>query len=223
MESTHTQTAYRKQDLRALNNAHFEFDEVQERLDTLLEANAAIARQKALFRTENEWLEAEIMQRPVTTEKAYSYFGLMLGTLPPMSFFIKFAIDSRVFESDGAWFVIVLLFVNAATATAGYFSGKFIGRAARQVETYRWPTMLAVAPLLGILWGMIAGGAGGLIIFLIGAIFGAVIGGAVGAVALPVFAAFHRVLKRGDVIEYKHLLPLALGIALTISSFILGM
>jgi hypothetical protein len=223
MESTHTQTAYREQSLNAFDNQHIVFDDVQERLDALLEANAAIARQKALFKTEREWFEAEIMQRPVNTEKAFSYLGLMLGTLPPASFFIKFAIDSRVFESDGAWFVIVLLFVNAATATAGYFSGKFIGRAARQIETYRWPTMLAIAPLLGILWGMIAGGAGGLIIFLIGAFFGAVIGGIVGAVALPVFAAFHRMLKRGDVIEYKHFLPLALGITLTICSFILGL
>ncbi|HTK37742.1 MAG TPA: hypothetical protein VL325_04555 [Pyrinomonadaceae bacterium] len=223
MESTHTQTAYREQSLNAFDNQHIVFDDVQERLDALLEANAAIARQKALFKTEREWFEAEIMQRPVNTEKAFSYLGLMLGTLPPASFFIKFAIDSRVFESDGAWFVIVLLFVNAATATAGYFSGKFIGRAARQIETYRWPTMLAIAPLLGILWGMIAGGAGGLIIFLIGAFFGAVIGGIVGAVALPVFAVFHRMLKRGDVIEYKHFLPLALGITLTICSFILGL
>ena len=223
MESTHTQHAYREQDLRTLDNARFEFDEVQERLGTLLEANAAITRQKALFRTEREWLEAEIMQRPVTTERAYSYFGLMLGTLPPASFFIKFAIDSRLLESDGAWFVVVLLFVNAATATAGYFSGKFIGRAARRVETYRWPNMLAVAPLLGILWGIIAGGTGGLMIFLIGSVFGAMIGGAVGAVALPAFAAFHRVLKRGDMIEYKHFLPVALGITLTICSFIFGL
>jgi len=223
MESTHTQTTYSQQDLSAFDNERFEFEDVQERLNALLEANAEIARQKAMFKTDRDWLEAEAMQRPVNTEKAYSYLGLMLGTLPPASFFVRVAIDSRVLQSDGAWFVIVLLFVNAATAAAGFFSGKFIGRAARQIETYRWPAMLAVAPLLGILWGIIAGGSGGLIIFLVGAFFGAFVGGTVGAVALPAFAVFHRVLKRGDVMEYKHFLPLALGITLTICSFILGL
>ena len=223
MESTHTQTAYREQNINAFVNRDSEFADIQERLDILLEANEQIARQKAMFKNEREWLEAEAMRRPVNTEKAYSYLGLMLGTLPPASLFIRVAIGSRVLQSDGAWFVIVLLFVNAASAAAGFFSGKFIGRAARQIETYRWWAMLAVAPLLGILWGMIAGGAGGLIIFLIGAFFGALIGGIVGAVALPIFAVFHRVLKRGDVIEYSHFLPLALGITLTICSFILGM
>jgi hypothetical protein len=74
-----------------------------------------------------------------------------------------------------------------------------------------------------ILWGIIAGGSGGLIIFLVGAFFGAFVGGTVGAVALPAFAVFHRVLKRGDVMEYKHFLPLALGVTLTICSFILGL
>jgi len=223
MESTHTRTAYREQNLSGLDNERFEFDEVQERPGALLEANAEIARQKAMFKTERERLEAEIMQRPINTEKAYSYLGLMLGTLPPASFFIRIAIDSRVLQSDGAWFIVVLLFVNAATAAAGFFSGKFIGRMARQVETYRWPAMLAVAPLVGILWGMIAGGAGGLIIFLVGAFFGAFIGAMVGPIALPVFAVFHRMLKRGDVIEYKLFLPLALGITLTVCSFILGL
>lgn len=223
MESTHTQTAYREQDLSAFDKERFEFDDIQDRLGALLEANAEVARQKAMFKTEREWLEAEIMQRPVNTEKAFSYLGLMLGTLPPASFFIRIAIDSRALQSEDAWFVIVLLFVNAATAAAGYFSGKFIGRAARRIESYRWPAMLAVAPLLGILWGMIAGGAGGLIIFLIGAFFGAFIGAMVGAIALPIFAVFHRALRRGDVMEYKHFLPLAFGITLTICSFILGL
>jgi hypothetical protein len=223
MESTHTQTAYREQNLRAFAGESAAFDDVQERLDALLAANAEIARQKAMFKTEHEWLEAEAMYRPVATEKAFSYLGLMLGTLPPASLFIRFAIDSRVLQSDGAWFVIVLLFVNAASAAAGFFSGKFIGRAVRQIETFRWWTMLSTAPFLGLLWGMIAGGAGGLIIFLVGAFFGAFIGGAVGAVALPLFVVFHRILKRGDVIEYRQFLPVALGITLTICSFILGM
>jgi hypothetical protein len=223
MEYTHPQIARRENNLTEFANSRLVSDDIQTRLDTLLAANAEIARQKAMFSSEREWLESETMQKPLDTEKAYSYFGLMLGLLPPASLILRFTIDSRIFQSDGAWLVPLLLFMNVVSATVGFFSGKFIGRAARQIETYKWWTMLSAAPFLGLLWGMIAGGSGGLVIFIIGAFFGAFIGGIVGAVALPIFAVFHRLLKRGDVIEYRQFLPLALGITLTICSFILGL
>lgn len=223
MESTYTQTATREQNLTSFANSSLAPDDVQARLNVLLTANAEIARQKAMFASEREWLEAETMQKPVDTEKAYSYFGLMIGMLTPASLILRFTIDSRIFHPDGVWLILLLLIANAISAVVGFFSGKLIGRAARQIETYRWWAMLSAAPFLGLFWGMVAGGSGGLIIFIIGAFFGAFIGGIVGAAALPAFAVFHRLLKRGDVIEYKHFLPLALGITLTICSFILGM
>jgi hypothetical protein len=70
---------------------------------------------------------------------------------------------------------------------------------------------------------MMAGGAGGIIIFGVGAFFGAMVGSLVGSVALPFFSIFHRLLKRGDKIESKHFLPLAFGIAFIISAFFLGL
>jgi len=83
--------------------------------------------------------------------------------------------------------------------------------------------MILLSPFIGILWGIMAGGAGGVIIFLVGAIFGAFIGGMVGGAALPLFLIFHRLLRKGEFIEQKHFLPIAFGITFTICSFILGL
>jgi len=86
-----------------------------------------------------------------------------------------------------------------------------------------WSYMLFSLPFVGMLWGILAGGAGGIIIFVIGAIFGAALGGAVGMAALPALAVFHRLLKKGDQLDRKHFLPIAFGIIFTISAFILGL
>lgn len=176
-----------------------------------------------MFRSDREKLEAELMKTPLTIEKTYAYLGLLLGTFPPAAFFVKFALDSRIWQSDGAWIIGVLFIVNLISAIVGYFSGKFIAVSVREMEKYSWRMMLLAAPFIGMLWGIIAGGAGGVIIFIFGAIFGAFLGALVGGAALPVFTIFHRLLKKGEMIELKHFLPLAFGITLTICSFILGL
>ncbi|MCB1025086.1 MAG: hypothetical protein KDB79_11885, partial [Acidobacteria bacterium] len=121
------------------------------------------------------------------------------------------------------WLVLLMLVVNLAAAAVGFFSGKVVGRIVFSLEKYPWPSMMFLMPFIGILWGMAAGGIAGLFIFVFGAIFGAVIGGAVGGVALPLFAAFHRMLKSGEMIERKVYLPVAFGITFVICAFILGM
>ncbi len=83
--------------------------------------------------------------------------------------------------------------------------------------------MILALPFVGILWGILSGGAGGAVILLFGAIFGAILGGIVGSFALPVFTILHRLLKKGDQIERKHFLPLAFGITFIISAFMLGL
>ena len=64
--------------------------------------------------------------------------------------------------------------------------------------------MILALPFLGLLWGIVSGGAGGIIVFIIGAFFGALLGGIVGSVALPAFTILHRSLKKGEMIELKH-------------------
>jgi hypothetical protein len=83
--------------------------------------------------------------------------------------------------------------------------------------------MILMMPLIGLLWGMISGGAGGVIVFIFGAFFGAILGGIVGSLALPLFTIFHRLMKKGENIELKHFLPIAFGITFIICGFILGL
>ena len=223
MEYANAPTIARR--VESASPAKFEGDGeiVRQRLDWLLEANAEIARKNSTFLSEREKPEALWMKNPLSIETTFARFGLLLGIFPPTAFFLRFFINSEIFQSRDVWMLGVAAVVALISAIVGYFSGKFIGSAAFELEKSSWSKMLLALPLVGVFWGIMAGGAGGIIIFGIGAIFGAVVGGLVGAAALPVFSIFHRLLKRGDKIETKHFLPLAFGIALIISAFILGM
>jgi hypothetical protein len=125
--------------------------------------------------------------------------------------------------NDSAGIFLLLFFVNLICAVVGSKSGKSIGRMVRKAETLPWTTMLLLLPFIGALWGIITGGIGGLLIFGIGAIFGGIIAAMVGMVALPAFTIFHRLLKKGEMIERNQFLPIAFGITFIISAFILGL
>ncbi len=162
------------------------------------------------------------MTNPVAHKEAFAFLGLLLGAFPPAAILARFFLNGRIFRREDAWILGLLIAVNLVSAAVGYFSGKLIGTVVRESEKLSWTKMILLLPFVGILWGILAGGAGGLAIFIIGAFFGAFLGAMVGSVALPLFTVFHRSLKRGDMIELKHLLPLAFGTSLAITAFILG-
>lgn len=174
-----------------------------------------------LYKSDREKAEAGMMRRPLDTIKTFAYFGLMLGTFPPTAIFAKFLSEASLKKGD-FWILGFILLINIITAIVGYFSGKLVGKMVKESETYSWLTMILLMPFIGIFWGVITGGAGGAIVFLFGALFGAIFGAMVGGAALPVFAIFHRLLKKGEMIELKHFLPLAFGLTFTICAFILG-
>ncbi len=223
MEYGNTQTAARQ-----INHASFaDFDGdselARQRLDLLLEANAEIVREKSTFIFEREELEASLMKNPLSVEKTFARLGLLLGVFPPTALFTRFFIDSRIFQGEDVWILGIAAIVTLVSTVVGYFSGKLIGNIVFELEKMSWSKMLTALPFVGIFWGIMAGGAGGIIIFGIGAFFGAVVGGLVGGAALPIFSIFHRLLKRDDKMENKHFLPLAFGIAFIISAFFLGL
>lgn len=197
-------------------------ERTRRRLDALLNANAQTARENSLFRSEQEKFAYALMENPWSVEQTFAHFGLLLGIFPPLAMFIKFFSEKGVFRPEDFWIVGVVAIVNLISAVVGYFSGKFIGRIVAELEKLSWTKMILALPFVGIFWGFIAGGAGGIIIFVFGAIFGAILGGAVGGLALPIFTLFHRLLKKGDKIERKHFLPVGFGIAFLISALILG-
>ena len=196
---------------------------VEERLATLLEVNAAIALEQALFHTERERMEAAIMKNPLPPQKVFSYFGLMISSFIPSAILGRLLWDGGGLRPDNSWILILILLTISGSAVTGYTTGKLVGRTVAYLHKVPFSRSIVLLPLLGLIWGMTAGAAGGAFMFLIGAFFGAVVGGAVGAVALPAFAILHRLLQRGEMIETKHFLPLAFGVTLTICSLIMGL
>jgi hypothetical protein len=224
MENRNTKIYTYPTNYKSFENFNDSCDDItRRRLDQLLTINLETARENSLYSSEQEKTEAGLMKNPLSTEQTFAYFGLILGSLPPAALFLRFLIDARNFRSDDAWILGVFVIVNLISAVVGYFSGKLIGKIVRETEKISWTKMLLLLPFIGIFWGFLAGGAGGVIIFIIGAVFGAILGAAVGSLALPVFTVFHRLLKKGDDIERKHFLPLAFGISLVISAFMLGL
>ncbi len=222
METRNTQTASRQFNFDAYAN-DFCDESTEKRLKNLLAVNDETERKKMMFRSEHEKLQFDLMTNPLSIEKTFAYFGLLLGTFPPGAIFTRFFIDARSFQTNDFWILGVIVLVNLISATVGYFSGKMIGRTVFELEKVSWTKMILILPFVGIFWGMLAGGAGGIIIFLFGAFFGAFLGAAVGSIALPLFTILHRFLKIGDKIEGKHFLPIAFGITFIISAFILGL
>jgi MFS family permease len=228
METRTTQTVnhqFRPEPIGNFNGiGNINTDEIaRQRLNTLLAVNAETAREKSLFSTEKEKLEAELMKNPLTTEKSFAYFGILLGTFPPAAFFIRIFSDMRTPRGEDVWILGVAAIVILISSTVGFFSGKLIGRIVRESEKMSWLQMMLLLPFVGILWGILSGGAGGIIIFIVGAVFGALVGASVGMFALPLFTILHRLLKCGDRIEKKHFLPLAFGVTFIISAFMLGL
>lgn len=225
MEAGNVRITDRQLDFDGFANNVFngENELVEKRLNELLALNRETERKKAMFRFRREELESELMARPLSIEKTFSRFGLLLGTLAPAAIFTRVFIDSGSFQSENCWILGVLVIVNLLSAVVGYFSGGFIGRTVFELEQTSWTKMILTLPFVGMVWGILAGGAGGIIVLFFGAFFGAALGALVGSVALPLFAIFHRLLKCGDKIEEKQFLPLAYGVALAISAFILGL
>lgn len=222
METARTQTATHRNRFDPFIESAASDEAVLQRLDSLLAVNAENAREKVLFRSEREKIEASLMVNPLSDQQVFAYFGLLLGIFPPAAIFSRFFTDGN-FRGDDFWFLGVMAIVNLISAVVGFFSGKFVGKIVGELERATWTKMLLALPFIGILWGILAGGAGGIIIFVIGAIFGGMFGAAVGGVALPAFTIIHRLLKKGNFIDRKHFLPLAFGLTLIICAFILGL
>lgn len=91
------------------------------------------------------------------------------------------------------------------------------------VERDSWSLMVIESVIIGFLWGLGTGAAGGFLIYGFGAIVGAICAIPVGALAFGLFIPLHRLLSRGGMIDARHLWPLASGVVMVITALILGM
>lgn len=218
-----TQTAIHQTYSNLLAESARDDELTQKRLDALLILNAEIAREKCLYHSEQEKAQAMLMENPLSVKKTFAYFGLLLGMFPPAAMFARFFWDAGNIRGEDFWLLGVAAVINLISAVIGYFSGNLIGKIVFELEKQSWTRMIIALPFVGVLWGIVAGGAGGIIVFVVGAIFGALLGAVVGAAALPIFTIFHRLLKKGDLIDRRQFFPLAFGVTFIICAFILGL
>jgi sorbitol-specific phosphotransferase system component IIBC len=191
-------------------------------LDELIAANAATEKRRRVYPDPRHELEAATMSQPISADKAYQYFGMLLGSLGPWAIVMKIMFDIERGTPEEFWFVSMFAVAAFVTSTTGFLTGKLVARALDSIKNNRWSSYISISALIGIAWGAFSGGIGGVFILVIGGFIGSAIGAIAAGLALPAFASFHRLLSRGGYIELKHFLPLALGIVLTMCAFILG-
>ncbi len=175
-----------------------------------------------MYRSERERLDADLMTCPIDLRKAYAYFGLMIGSLPPFALVLRIIGETMPADRIPLMFLLLLTAAGIVTGVAGYASARFIPSALDRISNFRLPNRVALLTLIGFAWGAVSGVVGGLFLFIVGAIFAGIVGGIIGAVTVPILVVFHSALRRGDFIEIKHFLPIAFGITLSLCSFILS-
>ncbi|HVG31725.1 MAG TPA: hypothetical protein VM911_01535 [Pyrinomonadaceae bacterium] len=191
------------------------------RLSWLVNANAVAEADLSRADLEEKLM---MMRRPVSIEKAYALFGLLLGALPSAAIFLKlFGSHSSVLQTLVSGWTLLFLLSSIACGLAGRFIGSKLSQTVEVLERSSWSIQLFTAPFLGTVWGATTGALGGLILFYFGAIFGAIFAAPVGLLAFMLFMPLHRLLSHGGMIEAQHLWPLACGVTLTMTALILGL
>jgi hypothetical protein len=169
---------------------------------------------------EREERSALSMQRPLTTEQAYRWFGTFLGLLPPFALFERFLASTRA--NDGFWVVALCVAMNVVCCLVGRWFGGRLGRWAGNPRARSRASFALLIFVMALAWSAVTGGLGGVLFFGIGAIFGIFFAAPVAFAAFPVFAILHRLISRGGMIEARHTWPLAFGIPLTIAAMIMS-
>jgi hypothetical protein len=194
------------------------------KLNWLLTENQREANRLHLFRNSSEEEELLLMRHPISTEKAYELFGLLLGALPPLAIFWRIFGGQFLFMwALGSGLSTLLLIMSVICCLVGKRVGALMGRRLDNGDNASWMWQLFMSSFAGMGWGVITGAAGGFPAFGIGAVYGAICAVPVGVLAFPFFTLLHHPLTRGGMIDARHFWPLACGVVLTITALILGM
>lgn len=182
------------------------------------------ANEEAEARLSHAAIEEKIMmmRRPVSIERSYALFGLLLGSLPSAAIFYRI-LDNNPARHFDPLASLLILGMYIVCCLAGRFIGSRLSPMILRVARGSWKRMLIWSPLVGLLWGASVGAMGGAVLFGIGAIPGAICAIPVGLLAFSLFMPLHRLLAHGGMIEAQHLWPLACGVTLTLTALILGL
>ena len=195
------------------------------RLHRLEAALAADEQRARRFRTAREEEEMLLMRRPLTTERAYALFGLLLGALPPAAIALRIAWLAQHGESTPAPFFYIMLFglpMTALCALTGRFMGRRLAPMMDRAEQRHWLVTLLNSLAAGFVWACATGAAGGAVVFLLGALYGLICALPFGLAGFMLFAIYHRLLARGGMMDARHFWPVACGITLSFAALILS-
>ena len=159
------------------------------------------------------------MRRPVSSERAFALFGLLLGTLPPAAIFFRMLYVSVGLLGAGSFLFVTMLGI---CALVGWRMGARVGRTVDESERRTWAGATIDALEAGFVWAAATGAAGGFLFFGVGALFGVACALAVALPAFAVFTSLHRLLARGGMIDARHLRPLAWGVSTIAAALILS-
>jgi hypothetical protein len=177
---------------------------------------------RTISRQEQETERAMRMLNPIAAEEAYSWFGLLLGLFPPTAIFSRILWTARD-EAAFALYVLVALWLLVCCCVVGRLMGKSLAGIAIKIERQAWWKMFFLPALLGALWGIVTGAAGGFFVLGFGALAGIACAVPVGALAFPIFMTLHRALSADGMIDERNLWPLAFGVPCVMASAILGL
>src|SRR5215218_8754369 len=123
---------------------------IEQRLNELLRLNADIAREKALSRTDSQRIDPSLMTSPIDSRKVYSYFGLMIGALPPYSLALKVLSETIPYDRFPILLIALLVAAGLATGIVAYVTGRFIPAAVSRASRLRLPNSIAVLSMIGL-------------------------------------------------------------------------
>ena len=92
----------------------------QARLATLISINKETAYENSLYNSTKEIEEETLLKNPLSVESAFSYFGLLIGTITPTAIFTRFSLEVRIFHGDDLWILGIFAIVNLITAIVGF-------------------------------------------------------------------------------------------------------
>lgn len=186
---------------------------------------AELAREegdRAVAAADREAALALSMRDPRTSRAAYASLGLLLGLLPPAAMFGRFLASFDLRSGEGGGVLAACILMNLICVAMGRAMGAWAGGRVGDPRGRTWYETLLFAALLGLMWGVVTGAAGGVVVFGIGAVAGVMLAVPVALAGFTLFAPLHRLLAHGGMIEVRHLRPLALGVAGLIAALILS-
>lgn len=175
----------------------------------------------AVMRNENIFPATTDSAKQLESIGAYALMGWLIGTVVPLfGFGIMYlgslnvpAVAPAAPKSGEINLTALLILIGFLCSAAGVISGAVIGGLMIFIRRIHWSVPIIIAPILGLIWGIITGGAGGFPVFVVGALFGAIVAAPFGVLGFLVFTALYESLarRRNGVLGWRKVLLSSVG------------